>query len=1177
MIRARAMDDWRVTILLGWATFVPILLHAQLLDQLLITAGTTIHHPRHGDVAVLVWDETSADTIRGKVFAVDVRPGGAGLDRRFTRTAVLPSVDPATIAGRLALASDLGMPVEALQEAISALAGPSTDPLATRISALVRRAANDIATDRSVAVLSRSHLGFALATGRAWAGSVPPGVSSIELRELNPATGVDLAVVGRITVDSARETALPAPGRPFQPLIAGVAPLSIPLRWSTPTDLRRRTPLQRGFNLWRMPRAEAAARGWLSVAPGLEPLRAAASQVNPAPIHPPVLLNESEATSPSRDEVFYIDRDPGGPVSWRDGDEFAYFATARDILGRDGQPSPAGVARACDTSVPPTPAPPSIARQHTFAISEGGLDRQWLRLQWPEAQGVDAAGVARFEVFRGTDLADFQRQGGPPPALKIGVVAAGASQNVFDDRTLVPEPAFQGRSFWYSVRSVRETACGPVVSGFSPPVTASLGSFAGPPAATGEILTACPFPAMAWITNGLEAASAPVDPSRESHRLECRRRGRGILWAEFHLRLNRSGRERPLGRYWFPAEDDVVRVPFELTAAEAAELFEIQARAGSAEGTASSTTIRGPQPGFRPRPGTVAVDVFEAAERSTWDLDPDDPLSRDAFSESGCFETLSVDAGGTVTVRTAVPDGAMVVVVARPDPNNAPAAPSRPMGAAIVRGGVLVLHDAAAAGRDARALAWRYCGYRVNPNLDRRGCPHLARPDGVEHVHPVRIRLDLGPTVRQYRIYRRMDDGPLELIVQGAADGSKFPAVARDDDSLPPRSATLCYFGQWLDENGNAGPISPLGCVSLAAPPPVPVLAAPESRGDAANPRMELGWYCPGDGVERFEVFLVSTATGDGGISLGALPIEQRPVTPAAVSEFNAAAYHVLALPGGGTAAVHAAQSFLTGRIGGDLPGGPTFTLPLPVDPRMTYEVWLKAVTPGGRRGQPSFHQRFAWRPPTPPRSQVPWPARPLPPVVLLHPLIRATVDIDCPSDKSEFPVGVRIGALPLVSRTECAGPGEGGIPVAQLPRGASAEVRAGVDPNRWLLGRPDPTRPGQFQSILPAVLYRQQITNSLFPTVGGPVVQVSPRVDRIAWTTIAAVQDFETAVLLDPYVGVRFNGNLIVDGRVGATEMLLLDTQPVVSGARYRYWLVRFDERDEPMMTVPAGDIEIP
>ena len=40
---------------------------------------------------------------------------------------------------------------------------------------------------------------------------------------------------------------------------------------------------------------------------------------------------------------------------------------------------------------------------------------------------------------------------------------------------------------------------------------------------------------------------------------------------------------------------------------------------------------------------------------------------------------------------------------------------------------------------------------------------------------------------------------------------------------------------------------------------------------------------------------------------------------------------------------------------------------------------------------------------------------------------------------------------------------------------------------------------------------------------------------------------------------------------------LYLRDQQPVIAGARYQYFVVRFNSKHEPQETIPAGMVEIP
>ena len=105
----------------------------------------------------------------------------------------------------------------------------------------------------------------------------------------------------------------------------------------------------------------------------------------------------------------------------------------------------------------------------------------------------------------------------------------------------------------------------------------------------------------------------------------------------------------------------------------------------------------------------------------------------------------------------------------------------------------------------------------------------------------------------------------------------------------------------------------------------------------------------------------------------------------------------------------------------------------------------------------------------------------------------------------------------------------------------------------------------------LPIVVYRQQVTNSFFPKVSGDVAQVSPMVERIPWMT----PDAFTIIIPDRLLATRSEPSLIP--RFQITYLYLRDQQPVLLGARYRYFVVRFKTNREVDYIIPAGEVEIP
>ena len=127
------------------------------------------------------------------------------------------------------------------------------------------------------------------------------------------------------------------------------------------------------------------------------------------------------------------------------------------------------------------------------------------------------------------------------------------------------------------------------------------------------------------------------------------------------------------------------------------------------------------------------------------------------------------------------------------------------------------------------------------------------------------------------------------------------------------------------------------------------------------------------------------------------------------------------------------------------------------------------------------------------------------------------------------------------------------------------------MDPNDHIFFRhsSDPARNGE--PILPVVAYRQQVTNAFFPKVSGDVAQVSPMIERIPWQT----PDQFTIVIPDRLLATRFEFGPGLPN--GITYLYLRDQQPVLIGARYRYFVVRFKTNREVDYIIPAGEVEIP
>jgi len=121
-------------------------------------------------------------------------------------------------------------------------------------------------------------------------------------------------------------------------------------------------------------------------------------------------------------------------------------------------------------------------------------------------------------------------------------------------------------------------------------------------------------------------------------------------------------------------------------------------------------------------------------------------------------------------------------------------------------------------------------------------------------------------------------------------------------------------------------------------------------------------------------------------------------------------------------------------------------------------------------------------------------------------------------------------------------------------------------DPNAGVFRSLGTKYPGQ--SLLPIVVYREQLTNSLFPRVSGDVVQVTPLIERIPWSI-----DSDSVVTIPDRLFAGFSEYHLPNYYY---YFYVRDLQPVQLGAAYRYFVVRFNGQREIQEIIPAGDVLI-
>ena len=107
----------------------------------------------------------------------------------------------------------------------------------------------------------------------------------------------------------------------------------------------------------------------------------------------------------------------------------------------------------------------------------------------------------------------------------------------------------------------------------------------------------------------------------------------------------------------------------------------------------------------------------------------------------------------------------------------------------------------------------------------------------------------------------------------------------------------------------------------------------------------------------------------------------------------------------------------------------------------------------------------------------------------------------------------------------------------------------------------------------MPFALYRYQVANANFPSVSGDTIQVSPLMENIAYELDVTPGVSTNTVLHDPFLTTTTT----TGGGVTYLWLWAKDTQPIISGARYKYILVRFKSNHEIDQLVPSNEVDVP
>lgn len=1130
---------------------------------------------------------------------------------------------------------------------------------------------------------------FLAGTGWAGPLNVPLGQdATIELREILRATGQQKNTVGRVTLRATAPGDLRvspdiinAPGSPVQvppqwlttlpaletsinfPPPTALPDLAPALRWQIPTALRRQILQCRGFMAWRTNTATnyAAIPNLLSANP-TKILRnpAPASKIfsngsDPGPLVSNFTLDPTTffiaddrgrydfttAPAPGEDPVFPNPPHTANSLQY-------YHLAATDLLGRYGPPSPAGQARVIHTLPPNVPSITQVDN-----VMSAGSPRLRLLIR-PNQNLPGEIPTNRYLIFRDRAV-NTSPPNSPPtallnkaidPALQNQLVYIGTINQplvpnqdlIFVDQALNPtQPAHFGQTYFYSVRAVHDTTLGLNPSPTSPPVFGTLRDRTGSAPPTALTHSELPRPGIALHpTTAFTPSALPKAPNEVRNvRLRFDRLDPGIS----HLKVEMTG--RLAGTDGVPTAEATRQFPdlhfgngntitYNFTVPNnRTESFSLRIRPVSTQNRLGhtfefSTQIESLDP------QTLHTFHFQTATRDLIHIFPvtDGGLFYDPW-HAYFYSNVTPTSQSFTPVSSA--DGTFSGVFS--------GAPSLTPRSLLIqrRSGTGPWENVATSLLQSYATTFYFRltttaeapTYRVWLVRDPSDNPippiALHKPAVQKQPVPIKLLLNIPVGAHEYRIYRRIDGGPLFLLKQdtGTWDVAALKTTVFDDGLIPPTGTDISYFGQTFDENGNPSPMVLLDQkIGLIPELPIPLVDALEPGGATADPLMLVRASCPSPGVRRFEIKMTPSPQATTTLLSQAKPsgllINFNPGdAPTLPQDFSTS---------------HLTDSWL------DLPADQPliYTNSIRVLANTEYTFQIRTLGDYENVGQWSAEQKFIWTPPLV-AEDVPWPSRPLPKVESWNPRLSAFAPTplqfhlsqnpaanirpqfhlsfqggvistfpttsngfypDHP--KESLPVAIQIGAIILRDPDPFAPNANwsvyGATQFINNTQGMPTAYNYGNLGVDDIPGYEAPTGPDnlfhQFlfqktaqqgdiptydytRTLFPFVIYRQQTHRGLgngvsVPVTNADVVQVTPMIESIAWRTEANTH----AVLVDPYVrAVR---------RVPFTDspeiaLCVFDTAPAAWGATYNYTLVHFSPEGEPDLLHPCGSVTIP
>jgi hypothetical protein len=1058
-------------------------LPAQPLQNALFTAGTSAVDAQGDDWAFLLFQlTTSAEDLFGRRLTVYEKPGGLDDPGTFAKSGnVALQTRPEVIKLLLKRAAALGQSPGDLSLAIDELFGelaPAPElPVEEKLSAVIRGSIDDPRQFANLMFLARMHPGVSLALGLAHAQRIGPGLTTFEIRELGP-LDAEVGVVGRVVVEAGNPVLLPAAFAPVNvPETSPKGHLNARLRWGVSDDLRRLSLLQYGFNVYRVDQSRVETFDWDQDPP------------------PPGLLADLAPTEP---DINRVNRSPVLPS-----------AVFGEIDALDLAADPATFFIADDNG---------LVEEDAVPFNDG--DRFYYFIAARDILGRDG------ETSPGTLVVIYDRV--PPNAPRMPEVSNLTTyvDGVEDTRLKItwrqPQPlAGEAIAGYYVYRwdtpgDVQKFAVNPLVnriSGFIPHLPGEshnsyLDAGDGAPTVPDSYDQTYWYTVRAVKQTVLPPHAAPLSPNSAP---------------AFGVLRNREAPEGPDGRVFITCclpdvqPDRVEDVPSSAEDANDPLRFVLDLIC-----TRAATGI--------------AWAEFAAND----ERDPANFIGRYNFQFFRNNVRARVSRGraivdGTITIYCRVGDAAgnvseWVALEERDLPQNG-----------FVRQYRFAADEACEEVLLDPLDISGHCKVHSPGGLKIPADPQALPQDGENPSNPIKLTFELTDRSEEYRVYRRVDQGDLTLWRQGLADEAEANEIILEDGALPPNAGEVAYFGQLLDDNGNASELKLLGThVAVAQPAPDPLLGPPEIDGAEADPRMRIRWFCPPHGVERFHVIL--------GTEVGFPPLSISPdLSDNTESPQNKLVLNPNENPDSDPDAINVGF-YWTPSVDAGFGPGPDYELSIPVTPGRTYHVQIRSVALNGGEFRYSLPYTFVW----PAEGfddltgpDVPWPARPLPPT-------------DPDFDSGIVPIRVFTSDFNGL-----------GVVIGEAPPEAVNQDGDLANPDDDIRNYLFPQGLESELLLLPMMLYRYQVASDAFPEPGGDLIQVTPLIERIVTVPTAAASEIR-----DPFIKLYRPGTG-ADPTV-PFSVVLLDYQPAVRTASYAYVLVRYKQNGEIASVHPIPSIHV-